>query len=127
MTISHALWSDLERGNDFSRVPIQEFLAKAATGIVGPAPGKQVTDKLFNWFDFFIVDLFVHLFVLRLFVFGSVLVLPLLWGNYVCDCLFRMLIGENIDQGFDRWLLFLQERAPVVQREIVVPEGWGPG
>ena len=89
MTVSHALWSDLERGNDFSRVPIQEFLAKAATGIVGPAPGKQVTDKLFNWFDFFIVDLFVHLFVLRLFVFGSVLVLPLLWGNYACDSLFQ--------------------------------------
>merc|ERR1712203_608826 len=40
--------------------PMKEFLAKAATGIVGPAPGKQ-------------------------------------------------------------------ERAPVVQREIVVPEGWGPG
>jgi hypothetical protein len=39
---------------------MKEFLAKAATGIVGPAPGKQ-------------------------------------------------------------------ERAPVVQREIVVPEGWGPG
>ena len=53
MTGSHALWSDLERGNNFSRVPIQEFLAKAATGIVGPAPGKQVTDKLFNLFDFF--------------------------------------------------------------------------
>ena len=93
MTGSHALWSDFERGNDFSKVPIQEFLAKAATGIVGPAPGKQVTDKLFNWFDFFIVDLFVQLFVclfvLKLFVFGLVLVLPLLWGNNVCDCLFR--------------------------------------
>ena len=44
------------------------------------------------------------------------------------DEISRMLISENIDQGCsDRWLLFLQERAPVVQREIVVPEGWGPG
>ena len=65
MTGSHALWS--ETGNDFSKVPIQEFLAKAATGIVGPAPGKQVTDKLFDWFDFFIVDLFLRLFVLSLY------------------------------------------------------------
>ena len=63
MTVSHALWS--KRGNDFSKVPIQEFLAKAATGIVGPAPGKQVTDKLFN-----------------LMIFLSLIYLFICWSHY---------------------------------------------
>ena len=57
------------------------------------------------WFfyRYLFVHLFVHLcvslFVLKLFVFGSVLVLPLRWGNYVCDCLFQTRWDfTNVDQ-----------------------------